>query len=165
MVSWPAWRKNLELTQPDNPVYRFLKLTGIQIAFLLRCIYVRKFLCLMEFGIPSFFKVRSVTPVEVLHPMRSMCYSRCTCKVLRTWVCTVQYGNFGLEVSYFGSQNKFRLLELTNGTAFWWRSWSPTIVTLNFWITNYMDSSVHKVLRETWMKKAEWKHTHLFSKF
>ena len=88
-----ASTKNLKSTLPDNPVYRFLKLTGIQIAFLLRCnahcIYVRKFLCLMEFGIPSFFKVRSVTPVEVLHPMRSMCYSRCTCKVLRTWVCTV----------------------------------------------------------------------------
>ena len=91
VVSWPARKKNLEMTLPDNPVYRFLKLAGIQIAFLLRCIYVRKFLCLMEFGIPSFFKVRSVTPVEVLHPMRSMCYSRCTCTVLRTWVCTVQF--------------------------------------------------------------------------
>ena len=33
-------KKNLEMTLPDNPVYRFLKLTGIQIAFLLRCIYV-----------------------------------------------------------------------------------------------------------------------------
>ena len=102
--------RNLKITQPDNPVYRFLKLTGIQIAFLLRCIvYVRKFLCLMEFGIPSFFKVRSVTPVEVLNPMRSMCYSRCTYTVLRTWMCTAQYGNIGLEVSYFGFQNKFRL--------------------------------------------------------
>ena len=104
VVSWPNRTKNFELTLPDNPVYRFLKLTGIQIAFLLRCIYVRKFLCLMEFGIPSFFKVRSVTPVEVLNPMQSECYSRCTRTVLRTWVCIVQYGNIGLEVSYLGSQ-------------------------------------------------------------